>query len=322
MQREGAGFTRVMLGGNVAVLLLFLINAVFRGAGDAAIAMRSLWIASACNMILGPLFIFGVGPFPHLGLTGAAVGTTIGRSIGVLYQFSQLLRRDGRIVIRAPHIKLDPLLMGHLMRLSGSGTFQILIGTASWVGLVRVVSGFGSSVLAGYTIRFPRHHLRAAALVGAEQRRRHPWWARISARRNPTVRRRRSDGGVLQHDGCWESSACCSCWRRGRSSASSRTIRRSSPGVSLPAHRQPGVPVLRLGHGPVQFLQWRRRYWTPTWLNLCCFWLFELPLAWILSRQEGIGPVGVFIAITIAFSAFAVASAWLFKRGRWKSRAV
>ncbi|HKB77569.1 MAG TPA: MATE family efflux transporter, partial [Myxococcales bacterium] len=100
VQREGAAFTRVVMGGNVAVLLLFLVNAVFRGAGDATIAMRSLWLASACNMVLGPLFIFGVGPFPRLGLTGAAVGTTIGRSIGVLYQISQLVRRDGRIVIR------------------------------------------------------------------------------------------------------------------------------------------------------------------------------------------------------------------------------
>src|SRR2546425_1105413 len=124
----GADFTRVVMGGNVAVLLLFLINAVFRGAGDATIAMRSLWLASACNMVLGPMFIFGVGPFPRLGLTGAAVGTTIGRSIGVLFQISQLARRDGRIVIRARHLRPDPRVVWQLVRLSGSGVLQLLIG--------------------------------------------------------------------------------------------------------------------------------------------------------------------------------------------------
>ena len=139
VQRDGAGFTRVVMGGNIAVLLLFLINAVFRGAGDATIAMRSLWLASACNMVLGPLFIFGVGPFPRLGLTGAAVGTTIGRSIGVLYQISQLVRGDGRIAIRARHLRPDPRVFWQLLGLSGSGTLQLLIGTTSWVGLVRVL---------------------------------------------------------------------------------------------------------------------------------------------------------------------------------------
>src|SRR3954462_8631367 len=108
VQRGGAGFARVLLGGNVAVLLLFLINAVFRGAGDATIAMRSLWLASACNMVLGPLFIFGVGPFPRLGVMGAAVGTTMGRSIGVLYQLTQLARRDGRLQVRASDLVPAP----------------------------------------------------------------------------------------------------------------------------------------------------------------------------------------------------------------------
>src|SRR5947208_10661914 len=152
VQREGAGFTRVVMGGNTAVLLLFLINAVFRGAGDATIAMRSLWLASACNIVLGPLFIFGVGPFPRLGLTGAAVGTTIGRSIGVAFQITQLLRRDRRIVLRARHLVPDARALWQLMRLSAAGVFQYLIGMTSWVGLVRVLSVFGSPVLAGYTI--------------------------------------------------------------------------------------------------------------------------------------------------------------------------
>src|SRR5256885_6346634 len=142
VQRDGAGFTRVVMGGNTAVLLLFLINAVFRGAGDATIAMRSLWLASACNIVLGPMFIFGVGPFPRLGLTGAAVGTTIGRSIGVLYQITQLVRRDGRILIRARHLRPDPRGLWQLVRLSAAGILQLLISTTSWVGLVPVLSVF------------------------------------------------------------------------------------------------------------------------------------------------------------------------------------
>ena len=152
VQRTGAGFTKVVMGGNLAVLLLFLINAVFRGAGDASIAMRSLWLASACNIVLGPLFVFGVGPFPQLGVTGAGVGTTIGRSIGVLYQLSQLARRDGRFQLGWQDLVPDPHELWRVVKLSLVGVLQMIIGTSSWTGLVRVMAPFGSGVLAGYTI--------------------------------------------------------------------------------------------------------------------------------------------------------------------------
>jgi Na+-driven multidrug efflux pump len=149
---NGAGFTRVMLGGNAVIMMLFLINAVFRGAGDAAIAMRVLWLANAINIALGPLLIFGVGPFPRLGVTGAAIATTIGRGAGALFAFTRLLRPGARIELSRRHARLDPSLMVRLVRLSGSGTFQVFIGTASWIGLVRIISSFGSTALAGYTI--------------------------------------------------------------------------------------------------------------------------------------------------------------------------
>ena len=158
-----SGYTRVLFSGNVVILLLFLINAIFRGAGDAAIAMRSLWIANICNMILDPLLIFGIGPFPELGVMGAAVATTVGRGMGVVYQFYRLTGRDNRFAIQRHHLKLDPPLMGQLIRLSGTGIFQILIGTTSWIGLVRVVSTFGSQALAGYTVARPDHHVRDPA---------------------------------------------------------------------------------------------------------------------------------------------------------------
>src|SRR5437867_620764 len=148
----GHNYTRVMLGGNIVILLIFLINAIFRGAGDAAIAMRVLWLANWINIILGPLLIFGVGPFPRLGVTGAAIATTIGRGTGVLYQLYRLWRRDGRVVIHRDEIALKPAVMKTLLRLSGTGTFQVFIGMASWIGLTRINASFGAEGLAGYTI--------------------------------------------------------------------------------------------------------------------------------------------------------------------------
>src|SRR3954468_13929128 len=148
----GSTFTRVMLGGSASVFLLFLINAIFRGAGDAAIAMRVLWLANAINILLGPCLIFGLGPFPRLGVAGAAVATTIGRSIGVLFAAAQLFRRHSRVTVHRGHLELDRSLMARLVKLSGTGTVQILIGTASWIGLVRLIAAFGSDALAGYTI--------------------------------------------------------------------------------------------------------------------------------------------------------------------------
>src|SRR4029078_359136 len=148
----GGGLTRVMLVGNATVLLLFMLNAVFRGAGDAAIAMRVLMLGNALNIVLGPCFIFGLGPFPALGVTGAAVATNIGRRTAVLFQLAALARGHGRVRLRWRDLPIDVGAMTSVLRLSGLGTFQILIGTPSYIGLVRILSAFGSAALAGYTI--------------------------------------------------------------------------------------------------------------------------------------------------------------------------
>src|SRR5438309_1869197 len=141
-----------MLCGEATIVVLFVVNAVFRGAGDAATAMRVLWLANAINIVLGPCFIFGLGPFPELGVTGAAVATTIGRASGAVYAISRLLRPGSRVAVGRRHLGVDVPVMRTVARLSGSGAFQSIVGMASWIGLVRIVATFGSQALAGYTI--------------------------------------------------------------------------------------------------------------------------------------------------------------------------
>jgi putative MATE family efflux protein len=322
VQRQGAAFTRVVMGGNTAVLLLFLVNAVFRGAGDATIAMRSLWLASACNIVLGPMFIFGVGPFPRLGLTGAAVGTTIGRSIGVLYQLRQLARRDGRIVIRLRHFRPDPRALSQLVRLSASGVLQMVISTTSWVGLVRVLSVFGSGVLAGYTIGL---RVIVFALL--------PSWGLSNAAATLVGQNLGAKKPDRAEQAVWMA-ARYNMWVLG--AIGLLFVAFAGPIIRFftddPAIVPWGVACLRIvslgfvfyAYGMVltSAINGAGDTWTPTLLNAVCFWLWEVPLAWGLSRSTDLGPRGVFAAITVAFSTLALASAWIFRRGKWKTQAV
>ncbi len=150
--QQGATFTRIMMAGNVTVVMLFMINAVFRGAGDAAIAMRVLWLANSINIILGPLLIFGIGPFPKLGVAGAAIATNIGRGTGALFAISKLVRSGGRFDVRRRHLRVETAIMGRMLRLSSTATFQVFIGMASWIGLARIIASFGTDVVAGYIV--------------------------------------------------------------------------------------------------------------------------------------------------------------------------
>jgi putative MATE family efflux protein len=318
----GSGYTRTMLGGSATVLLLFLINAIFRGAGDAAIAMRVLWVANLINILLGPCFIFGLGPFPQLGVTGAAVATTIGRGTGVLYQLYRLSRGDARVTVRRSHLKLRPEIMANLVRLSGSGTFQVLVGTASYIGLVRIVSTFGSAALAGYTIAIrlvifcllPSWGLSnaAATMVGQslgagkpERGERAVWIASgynmvllgsvgllFVVFANQIV-------GLFTHDA------------------------EAAPTAALALRTMScGFLFYALGMVLTQSFNGAGDTWTPTWINLVCFWLLQIPLAYFLSRVAGYGPFGAFLAITLGYSTLALVSAILFRRGRWKLRQV
>jgi putative MATE family efflux protein len=318
----GWRYTAIMLGGNVVILLLFLVNAIFRGAGDAAVAMRVLWFANILNIVLGPCFIFGLGPFPKLGVTGAAVATTIGRGCGVLYQLWTLSRGRGRVVITRRHLRLEPAVMLRLLRLSGNAIFQILIGTASWIGLVRILSSFGSAALAGYTIGI---RIIVFALL--------PSWGMANAAATMVGQ----SLGARKPERAERSVWIAGFYNMIFLGAVGLAFVLAAPVLirlftSDPAVIPYGVACLRFvsygflfyAYGMVltQAFNGAGDTWTPTWLNLFCFWFWEIPLAYVLARVVGLGPRGVFIAITIAFSTLALASAALFRRGRWKLKKV
>jgi putative MATE family efflux protein len=319
--RTGTGFTRMMLAGNATVILLFMLNAVFRGSGDAAIAMRVLWVGNAINIVLGPCFIFGLGPFPELGVTGAAVATNIGRGTAVVYQLVVLTRGKGRVRLAPRHLRFDVPLMRSVLRLSGTGTFQILIGTASYIALVRILSVFGSAALAGYTIGIrviifallPAFGLSnaAATMVGqnlgaerADRAERAVWTAALY---NTAFL---GGVGVLFLLGAPLIAALFS----------SDAVVQSYASDCL---RIVSLGFLFYGAGMVLTSSFNGAgdTWTPTLINLFVFWVCEIPMAWWLSRTS-LGAHGVFIALTVSYSLLAVVSAILFRRGGWKTKKV
>ena len=320
--RTGSNFTRVMLGGDVSVLLLFLANAIFRGAGDAAIAMRVLWLANAINIVLGPLLIFGVGPFPRLGVTGAAVATTIGRGTGAIFALSRLVRGNGRISISRKDVRVRPSVMGQLVNLSAAGTFQMIIGMASWIGLVRIISSYGSDALAGYTIgvrliifaMLPSWGMSnaAATMVGQALGAKDPERAQKAVWR--AVGYNTVFLGVVGLIFLFATAPIIGIFTSDPAVARYATdcLHTVSYGFVLYASGMVFTAAFN-GAGDT---------WTPTVLNLIVFWLFEIPLAYFLAQTLHMGPHGVFLAITLAFSAMAVLSAAWFHRGGWKTQTV
>jgi len=318
----GSGYTRICLGGSFAVLLLFLNNAIFRGAGDAAIAMRLLWVSNVINLVLDPCLIFGWGPFPRLGVTGAALATLIGRSIGVLYQFYRLMRGTERLRILRSQVRLNFDVLLRLVRVSLTGVLQFAIAHTSWIGLVRIVSFFGAAALAGYTIAIrivifvilPSWGLSnaAATLVGQNLGAGHP---------------DRAEKAV---------------WRTGfynvifLGAVGLVFIFFSEPIVRLftqdPAVVPLGASCLRIvsygNLGYAYFMVMMQAFngagdtITPTIVNFFGFWLFEIPLAYWLAIPQRMHSNGAFAAIAIAESSMAVVSAVLFKGGKWKKQRI
>ncbi len=320
--RIGSNFTRVMLGGDVSVLLLFLANAVFRGAGDAAIAMRVLWLANAINIVLGPCLIFGLGPFPALGVTGGAVATTIGRGTGAVYAVSRLMRGRGKIAVARKDIRVKPRLMGTLITLSAAGTFQMIIGMASWIGLVRIISTYGSQALAGYTIGV---RLIVFALL--------PSWGMSNAAATMVGQALGANDPERAEHAVWRAAAYNTVFLTtiglvfvlaANPIVSIFTIDPIVAGYAVDCLRTVSYGFVLYAGGMVltQAFNGAGDTWTPTVLNLVVFWLFEIPLAYFLAQTLKMGPHGVFLAITIAFSALTIVSAAVFRLGRWKQRKV
>lgn len=319
---EGTAFARIMFIGNASILLLFLINAIFRGAGDAAVAMRCLWIANLCNLILDPLLIFGIGPFPEMGVAGAAVATTVGRGVGVLYQFHRLAGRDRRFVIERRHLTIDLPLMGRLVRLSSTGIGQILIGTTSWVALVRIIAAFGSTAVAGYTVAI------RVIMFGLL-----PSWGLSNAAATMVGQSLGAKKPERAEEAVWRAGFLNLCFLGGLGlvffglAPFIVAIFTSDPEVSRYATSalrivSVGFPFYAYGMVLSNAFNGAGDTATPTLLNVFCFWLWEIPLAWVLANVAGMGPRGGFIAITVAFSTLALVSAILFKRGKWKTKSV
>ena len=318
----GSGYTRICLGGSCAVLLLFLNNAIFRGAGDAAIAMRLLWVSNIINLVLDPCLIFGLGPFPKLGVTGAALATFTGRSIGVLYQFYRLLKGTERIHILARQIRVRFDVLWRLVRVSVTGILQFAIAHTSWIGLVRIVSTFGAAALAGYTIA-----IRVVIFVIL------PSWGLSNAA--ATLVGQNLGAGKPDR-------AEAAVWRTGLYNV----IFLGAVGVLFIAFAEPivrlfisdpvvvplGAACLRIvsygNLGYAYFMVMMQAFngagdtITPTIVNFFGFWLLEIPLAYVLAMPLGMKSNGVFASIAIAESAMAAASAVLFKRGKWKKQKI
>jgi len=314
----GAGFTAVLLGGAVSILYLFILNAAFRGAGDASVALRSLWIANGLNIILDPCFIFGLGPFPEMGVTGAAVATTIGRGVGVLYQLWYLFDGRGRLKFQLRHMRLVPKLINRMMVISIGGVGQFLISTSSWIIVMRIIALYGSNAIAAYTIG-----LRMLEFVWL------PAWGLGNAA--ATLVGQNLGAGQAER-------AEQSAWRAAKYNFFFMTVVGFSMVAAAPAitglfSSDPeviyyganclrilglGFPIYAVGLILTQALNGAGDTFTPTIINFICFWLLQIPLAYWLATGMQTGPNGVFVAIVVSESLVTVFSVIVFRRGRWK----
>lgn len=316
---EGYGYTQILLGGNVTIMLLFLINAIFRGAGDASVAMCALIVSNGLNIILDPIFIFGFGPVPAYGVQGAAIATTIGRGTAVIFQLFILFYGWSRIKVGFKDLVLRVAVMVNLIRVSLGGIGQFLIGTSSWVFLMRIMSEFGSEVLAGYTIAI---RVMMFTLM--------PAWGMSNAA--ATL--------VGQNLGAKKPErAEQSVWKTGKYSAifmgivsvvyllfAPQIVGLFSSEVEVVNN---GALCLRIiaagyvfyGYGMVVINAFNGAgdTKTPTWINFISFWLFQLPFAYIMALTIDFGPLGVFMAITLAEVLIVILGIIWFKKGYWKS---
>ncbi|WP_411768518.1 MATE family efflux transporter [Winogradskyella sp. A3E31] len=315
---EGYGYTQILLGGNVTIMLLFLINAVFRGAGDASVAMWALVLSNGLNIILDPIFIFGWGSIPAFGVKGAAIATTIGRGTAVIFQLMVLFFGWSKIKVGFKDLVLRVAVMLNLIRVSLGGIGQFLIGTSSWVFLMRIMSEFGSEVLAGYTIAI---RVMMFTLM--------PAWGMSNAAATLVGQNLGAKKPQRAED---------SVWKTGKYSAifmglvSVVYLIYAPEIVSLFTQEveviKNGALCLRIiaagyvfyGYGMVIINAFNGAgdTKTPTWINFICFWIFQLPFAYLMALTFDFGPIGVFAAITLAEVLITIIGILWFRKGYWK----
>lgn len=319
---QGTGFTAVMLGGSFSIIYLFLLNAAFRGAGDATVALRSLWLANGVNIVLDPCLIFGLGPFPEMGVTGAAVATTIGRSVGIIYQLWYLLNGRGRLEFHTRYLRFDLSLTLRMIRISAGGVLQLIIATASWIAVMRIVAIFGSSAIAAYTIA-----LRMMEFIFL------PAWGLSNAASTLVGQ----NLGANKPDRAEKSA-----WRAARYNAIFMTVSgmfllvfagsitalfTDNPdvlrwGTSCLHILSIGFPMYAIGMVVVHAMNGAGDTTMPAVLNFICFWIVQIPIAYWMSTQTSLGPNGAFTAIVIAESLLTILATIMFRRGTWKTQTV
>jgi putative MATE family efflux protein len=316
----GKDFTRIMMGSSVVIMLLFLINGIFRGAGNAAIAMKSLWIANIANIILCPILIRGFGPVPAMGLTGAALATTIGRSIGVIYQLYHLLVADTQVRILLRYFKPDYKIVKSIIKIATPGIFQFVIASCSWIFLAQLVATTGGeNASAGYQtalrlmmfFMLPAWGLSNAAstLVGQN----------MGA--GQLVRAEQSVMKTVVYNVIFMVTVSLVFFFLGDFLVGFFTQDVEIKNFAKNALHIMSVGFIFYGIGMVMINAFNGAgdTWTPTWVNLFGFWLFQIPLAYFLSKYCGMGPKGVFISIPVAETIITVIAFILFKKGRWKT---
>ncbi|TDF34689.1 MATE family efflux transporter [Alteromonadaceae bacterium M269] len=319
---QGESYTSIMMGGSITILYLFLINAIFRGAGDASVAMKSLWLASGINIVLDPMLIFGIGPFPEMGLAGAAVATNIGRGIGIAFQLYVLFSMKSRIKLAFHQLALHWEIVTSLLKTSIGGVLQFLIATASWVALVRIVSEYGSDAVAGYTIAIrvvmfsilPAWGLSnaAATLVGQNL------GAQLPARAEKSV------WTIAKYNVAFMLLVAFVFYAFAPSIIglfiNDPVV--ESYGINCLRYVSYGYGFYALGMVLVQSFNGAGDTMTPTAINFVCYWIFQIPLAYGLASFYELGPDGVFLAIAIAESIIALVAFAVFRRGSWKLKTV
>lgn len=314
----GVTYTRIITGGSLVIMLLFLINGIFRGAGDASMAMKSLWIANVINIVLCPTLIRGWGPFPEMGLTGAAVATTVGRGVGVLYQLYHLFNGKSMIKMLLVYFKPDWKQIKQIIDIAAPGTFQFIVASGSWIVLTAIVAQSGETASAGYitAIRVIMFFILPAwGLSNAA--------ATLVGQNLGALQPKRAEDSVIKtakYNAIFMAIVTLIFFITAPAIISFFTEKEDTKKIAIEAMLIISSGYIFYGISMVMTNAFNGAgdTKTPTWINFIGFWLFQIPLAFILSKTLKMGATGVFIAIPVAETAIAIAAYILFKKGKWK----